>query len=135
MRSSNRIARIDDDATLDVRKPEPASEADDWLAAGPGAIGVVIFGVTLIVDAVLFLVSMFFAATIFLAVVSLILLYVCCGLTTLLCGIGALISLIGAICALRKPTGLTINLISFFANASAVGLAWWLLSFLLANFK
>ena len=131
MRPSNRLAIIDDDVTLDIHKPETASAAGEWLAAGPGVIGVVILCVTLAVDATLFIVSMLLAATIFLAFVSIILLFLCCGLTILLCGIGAVISLIGAICTIRRPVGLTVNLISFFANVSAVGLAWWFMSFIL----
>jgi hypothetical protein len=131
MRPSNRLALIDDDVTLDVHKPETASAAGEWLAAGPGMIGVVILCVTLAVDATLVIVSMLLAATIFFAFVSIILLDLCCGLTVLLCGIGAVISLIGAICTIRRPVGLTVNLVSFFANVSAVGLAWWLMTFLL----
>jgi hypothetical protein len=131
MRPSNRLAIIDGEVTLDVHKPETASVAGEWLVAGPGVIGVVILCVTLVVDATLFIVSMLLAATIFLAFVSIILLLVCCGLTILLCGIGAVISLIGAICTIRRPVGLTVNLISFFANVSAVGLAWWFMSSLL----
>lgn len=121
---------IDDDLSLDTCKPEAPSAASEWLAAAPGVIGFVILGVTLIVDAVLFLVSMFFAVTIFLAFVCVILLYVSCGLTILLCGVGAVVCLIGVICTMRRPAGLAVNLLGLFANSGAVGLAWWLMSLL-----
>jgi hypothetical protein len=130
MRPNDCLNMIDDEAPLDIRQPETASEAGEWLATGPGVIGLVILGVTLLVDAVLFLVCMFFAVTIFLIFVSVILLYVIGGLTILLCGIGAVICLIGAICTIRRPAALTVNLIGFFANAGAVGLASWLMSLL-----
>jgi hypothetical protein len=133
MRPFNQCALSDDDsfASFDIRQSDTASvPGDHWLVTAPGLIAFVILGVTLIVDVILFVVSMFFAATIFLAFVSLILLFVCCGLTILLCGIGAVTGLIGTFCTIRRPAGLTINLLSFLANAGAVGIALWLMDLL-----
>ena len=138
MRPFNHCALGDDDtfATLDIRKPDTASApGDDWLATAPGVIAFVILGVTLVVDVILLFVSMLFAATIFLAFVSIILWFVSGGLTMLLCGIGAVTGLIGTISTIRRPVGFTINLLSFFANASAAGLAWWSMYLLVAQFK
>jgi hypothetical protein len=128
MRSDDRNPWNDDDiaADIDISQPEAPSDAGDLLAATPAVISFVIFGVTIAVDAILGVVSAFFAATIFLAFVTLLLLLVCGAMTILFCGIGAAISLIGALCSIRRPLALAANISSFLANATMVGLAWWL---------